>query len=352
MLGSGEWRAFIGNKGGGVIYGELPFTSLNASRILDDTSVASITLSLSTSNPFHVDCDLVNLIRPWEHELVLYRDAELAWVGPVIEPLTFSRDEIQVGGRDLFAWYERNNFPYAKDHLNKDLGDVFAEYATDLIAADPGPSMNLQVQSHKAWAFGDREVRQDYRLMADDMRELARSGVDFTVVGRRLIVGGDFIGVPSLGTLTDDSFIDPSIEARGNSYANVVVVIGGTDDPDFPPVGVKKNHREILKLGQVVTTYTESTIREQVGLDAAAKRRVDFLSAQPFYPSGAFSPDAPVEFEDLLPGARVDLRWQVGCKELIGEYQLKQLEVNVGEDGETVTPTFVPSIGATGAGED
>lgn len=349
-LGHGEWRAFIASKGGETIYGELDYTSLDMSRVLDDASTASVTVNMVSDNPGSYDCDLINLIVPWQHELVLYRDSELAWCGPIVEPLTFSREQVEIGARDLFAWYERNTFPYPHDYLNVDLATILEQYAQDLVNADVisgAPSMNLQIEKvGLAWVSGDREVVLDYRYMADDMRELARSGPDFTCIGRRMIIGGGHLNVPTLGILTDDAFMDLTIEARGGVYANVVVVVGRSEG-GFPPVGIAENLTEIRKTGRVVMVYQEDNIMEQVGLDYAAWDRLRFLSRTPFFPAGSFAPDAPVEFRDLIPGTMAELRMQLGCKILYGHWRISQIDVTVSEGVETITPTFIPAFDPT-----
>lgn len=85
-LGVGEYGVRIVRRAtptsrGGVV-GELTPYSGNWARLLNATSDASVRIPLRDRNGRQSDdCDILNEIRPWRHELEIHRSGHLVWAG-------------------------------------------------------------------------------------------------------------------------------------------------------------------------------------------------------------------------------------------------------------------------------
>lgn len=349
MIGCGTHRVFVQERGGGTRLAEVRWDSLNYGRRLDDMSAASVTVGAAGLADEEC-CGILAELTAWEHEVAIYRDSEEAWVGVVLEPEYLS-DSVTIPGRDLFQWFERRSLAYDRTFAGEDLADIFASHVADALARDPSP--NISVSPTATGIIGDRTVVGAARTRAADaMRELARSGVDFTMKGRTMLVGGEEVPVDAIGIITTDVLDAPKLVPRGLSAASEVTLIGRKPASAAEPVVVTVGGVDPA-IGLVELVATEATIEDAASLGAAAQSRLDMLLEPPEYLSGRLLATAPFDFDDLVPGARVEARVRVGCRDAIGAFRLAAVAVDasVRDDGaqeETVGITLIP-LGTTEA---
>ena len=343
MLGAGVYRAFIQTRGGGDQLAELTWGSLSFGRRLDDVSEASVAVPAGSISGRC--CSVLEIVRAWQHELAIWRDDDEVWVGVVGKP-KYTGAGVVLPARDLFQWFARRLLPFDRSYIDTDLGEIFAQYVEDALSRDTSPNITVETVSATGVSGSRQVLASQYRRADDELRELARSGIDWTMVGRTLRVGGEEVPTGELLMLTTDSFDDPEIEPDGLETATEVTVVGSrSDDPDVPIVGVYGGPDGDLGLVQIVEQ--ESSIEDDASAEAAARTRWEMLHEVPEYVRGALSPFAPVSFDQLVPGARVELRVRAGCHSAIGAARLQALAVDaqVGPEGEVtakVVPTFIP----------
>lgn len=284
------------------------------------------------------DCD------GWSHELSIYRGDTEVWVGPVVE-VAYTRDTVSIQARDLFAWMDRRRLEQDRFFFDTDLSTIFRIYVEDALARDPSPNILMKVK--QCLVDGTREnIGATSRQAGDELRELARSGLDFTMVARVLYIARDLTFPDTFGTFTDEAFDDLTITKNGLDAATEFTVYGDPgDDPDDPVRGTWGDVDPVYGLVQL--TDTDQEILDFGSAELAARGRVEFLNPVPRSIEATFSQIAPVDFNDLRPGIRFPVAAQAGCAELIGEMRLQSLSVTVGEDGsETVTGDLEP-VGAS-----
>lgn len=340
MLGCGEWRAVLQCRGGGVLT-ELPVESLGMGRRLDDMSEASVIVSGASFDGWTAAdrercCGHIASINPWEHELALWRGDHEAWVGPVVQP-AWGVSSVRIGARDLFQWFERRLLETDRDFAGADLGAIAYRLMLDALRRDPTAA--IEFTEAVAGITGDRTVvAAARRRAADELRELFRSGLDFTAYGRRLLMGAE-VPTPAIGPLLVEHFAEPGpvdtldgldaatestmIGARGPSGEPLIAVAGGIDE----------------EFGLLQDVATESGIEDETSLQAAAQTRHDMLGTAPDYVAGNLIAEAPVDFADLVPGARADLRLALFCREVVGDYRLQEVRVTVSASGDVVDET-------------
>lgn len=343
-LGCGPWRAVLQCRGGGQLV-EVPWQHLTMGRRVDDISAASVTvtsqgLSQLRQRAYDDCCGLLATLQPWEHELALWRGGEEVWVGPIQEP-EFGHDAITIPARDLTAWWERRLLGRDRSFTDVDLATIFEQYHADAMQPDPSP--NIHLVTTPTGVTGTRSIRADaYRRAADELRELARSGLDYTAYGRTVRAGGAVVPASDLGMLLTEHFNQPKLVVHGLLATTRAVVIGGRTSTGTPIVGEAGGGND--QLGLLEQVATESSILDAASCNAAAATRVDLLEA-PDYMTGQLLAGAPVAFRDLVPGATADLRVAAMCRAAVGTYRLLALDVSADLDEqsrvtEVVTPTF------------
>lgn len=349
-LGCGHHVVRLQDRGGAVVNAEVAFESLNYRRRVDDMTDARVTIGASGLAGERCCLALSNL-RAWQHEVAVVRDDVAdTWVGVVGDP-DYGGGQVTVPARDLFQWMERRDLPHDRTFVATDLAEVFRQYVLDALERDPSP--NIDVDMHTSGTTGDRSIEAAaHRRAADELRELARSGVDFTMIGRRMLVGGQELPLPPLPLLTDAMVDDPHLVVRGLDAVSEATVIGATDENSRAPHSGTAGGVD-ADIGLVQTTTTESSIKDDASCEAAAQSRVDLLSGSAEFVTAVLRPEAAVAFTDLVPGARWPVAIHVECRLVEATFRLAEVEVtvNVGDDGQTeeVKVTLEPLGAVDGA---
>lgn len=340
ILGCGEYRVVLGLTGG-TFKTELPWIDLDFNYVLDDMGTGRVTIDAAKCNPYHVE--LFSTKDPWELEVSFYRDNELAFVGLPLEP-EFDDNLITLGLRDLFQWFERRRLPYDRSMTN-DLTRIFVQYAEDALDRDTSP--NITIQDVASGVVGTREVlAASFVRAADELRELARDGVDFTMRGRTLRVGGEELtSTEPVLFLLREMVENPVIKPRADETATEWIVKGGGQTAVY---------------GRAIAAGTSLPLIEQVSQEFsilddssaihAAQSRIDMVQVTPVRFSANLRQSAQIRFSELIPGIRVHPMMQVGAREIDQELRLRYVGVSAtgGESGNTenVSVELIP-IGAT-----
>lgn len=349
QLGCEQWHAFVASRGGATIYAELPWATLQAPRlrVLNDSGEARIVVGLEAAAlEDDTDCQLIlERLKPWKHEIHLWRGdngSQADWVGVPGNP-KFGRDTVEIPCLDLSIWFERRTLPTARSYTATDLATIFAQYASDALSRDTSP--NITVTTSPTSITGDRDVTATNRTFAmDEMRELSRSGVDWTMLRRELLGGGVIVPAPQTHVIIEDFFLPEPYEPQGLATASEVWVRGEIGSaPDVPILGHAGGVG--AETGLIERVFTEGTIKDVASANANAQTRLDLLSDPPGLVSGRLLGEAPIQFGELVPGRMLaDMRLRVGVRRITGEYRL--LAVGVAADrrdnAERITCQFEP----------
>lgn len=348
LLGCGTWRVFVATRGGGSLLAELDFENLTLTRKLSDASDCSVVVSGDVS----AECaPVLAEIEPFQHEIVAFRNwapgDTPAWAGPVTVPVWGPLD-LTIGARDLFSWFDRRQLPFGRNFLATDLGSIFGQYMADAMVQDPSPNVHLQFRG-EIGVVGARSVSATGAVIAGDaLRELSRSGVDFTAIGRSVYWGG----MPDntlTATLYDGAILQdaggssPKLTKQGLNMATQVIVNGATlgfgvqvqSTVGFPDA----------EHGLITLVVSEPLIMDAFSATEAGAGRLAFLNPAPHYLTCVLSPQAPVTFEQLIPGIRLDTAFRLGVIDVVGSYRLQGVSVSVANTGdEAVALTLVPLV--------
>lgn len=342
----GEYQCFIARRGGSPTVLEVAFTSLSFGRVLDNTAQASIQIPAVAAGPGANCCEVIEETEPWRDEVLIYRGNEIAFVGPVIS-LDGQSGALQA--QDLFFWMERR---FIQDDLHYwgDISDTFRAVFDK--ALEPDPSPNIDLVTHRTGVNGIRSYKgEEVHRAADLLRELARTALDFTTVGRTVYAGGKEVfsadsqpGTPLL--LHDEGVMSANPIKDGSIFATDIAVFAGSGTGQAarskPLVG--RATRQVDRYGLVQTTATELLINDLDSANQNALSRLEAVQPLPVRTHVVFSPEAAFEFNDLIPGRQVDARLtsSASCTGLMDMARLTSVSVSVSPEGEVVEGDLIP----------
>jgi hypothetical protein len=267
-------------------------------------------------------------------------------VGPVTLP-SWDPLNLVIGARDLFTWLERRTLPFDRSFTTTDLASIFGQYLVDGLNQDASPNISALFLG-QCGRSGVRAVTAVSNTIAGDaLRELSRSGVDFTCIGRQMRFGGLPINVPTTilydpAVYQDPNGATPKLTKQGLNMATRVVVKGGQDaagNQIVSTVGFPDGPHGLIS--QVVS---EPLILDALSATHAGADRLAFLNPAPQYLSCQLTPQAPIRFDELVPGIRIDAAFSVGLTTALGPFRLQAVDVTSGTAGEMVSLTLVPLV--------
>lgn len=363
-----ETTVGLATRGGGTVVAMLPYSSLSYGRRLDD--MGDCTVTVATGDCTDALGTALGDVNPWEHELIVWRGTYQPFVGPVNEA-TWTQDAVTIRARDLFQWTERRQVALGT-HLDRtaDLAEIFTEWAINGIVSTDN-SMRMEFRDiNTAGVSGTREVdNADYRYLSDELRELARTGVDWTMVGREMWIGGeDFIAdllapashdywdrfgvVTNSATVTMDDLpvsptaplitehIDQAQIVRPPGVSRVTVRGAVANGDIAQPVGTAGGTDATL--GRVELIESDMSIRDAATAGTAATNRLSIVGEETM--TCRWLIDSSVRFHHLIPGAKVPVAVEVGCRTIDEDMRLLSVDVSVQGGNEVVTLRLGPVL--------
>lgn len=313
--------------------GFLDATDIKWSRKLNDSSTAQVKINLSGGNT--ECCALAGNLRTWGHQIRISRDGTLVWEGPIIH-LDYGRDELVVDARDVSAWMSRR---VVRSVLDYRAGVDLSEIARGLIehAYSPDdPNVLPYVQIEDSNITGERYYMPfEPKSILDELNELGRTGIDYTVIGRRIAVFPE-LSTNSLTTLRQDDFMSElRVTEDGLGAATYAQVRGRGATGSFG--GIHDFY------GLLARSVTEDNILDADTASLRAQAIVEAGSTVPLYITTAgqsrLSCTAPVGINDLVPGVLVPLVLDVGevCRAVATTMRLVAVDVTVSAAQESVS---------------
>jgi hypothetical protein len=293
---------------------------------------------------------------------VIFRDGVRVWEGP-LTLATYYRDHIELQARDVMHYAYRlglskaynNAYPNvikgverARNILTNELGRRETEsppinvvpFLTFLIEDDDAKT----ARSTTIW---EKTAYED----VDDMA--AHSGIDYTVIGRRIVVWDTTKMLGQTPVMTEADIIgEIVVTSYGMELATFAVSTGadgvyGTSGGADPYYG----RWEIIVANESETGTTDSddetTDPDQDALNSQSKANLAGRNPTPVMvrvPEGSqLSPDSPIKLEDLIPGVQVPLRATLTGRVFSQMQKLRHVEVSADESGEQIGITLVPA---------
>ncbi len=315
---------------------EVEFDRLTWQRTRDTTSQATVTV------PYNC-CGKLADARSWRSELHVIRDSDEVWSGPIVL-MPGCRSGTTIVAEDMFAWlgkrviHANHVFP-----ASPPVEIAEALVRDGLLPDDPGLLDSLMVIA--GGTAQEREYDANSAYVLDSLEDLAKGGIDFTALGRRLILmpEGHVLGRTSL--LTCENFLgDLCVTDDGGDAATRAVVTGKAADGTTVVSGSSGGVDDYYGLLEVLLDDSSVKTAAAAATQAAglvAASQPDRLLVQP--PEGnALDPKSPVTISELVPGVEIPLAIDCTCRTAHASMRLVKLDVTVDADGERVVPQTEP----------
>lgn len=380
-LGCGTYRVFIYDRGGQKMRGEItPIAHLLWHRKRDDISHCLI-----TTNGFGDDCcQLLAALRSWMHEIVVFRDGERVWEGPVTR-ITYKPNEVEIEAKDVMAYVYRR---ILKQGYNDTYQVVNGEQlgvrrVTDrallitvnaLAPDDPNVLPYLTAIVHEDDARESRIVPPYSRTAWEEIDDLAATGgLDYVTVGRRIIYWDTHKPIGKLPELRDKDFSDPPVVTEyGMQLANQFAVTNNSgvwgavyateadpNDPTNPEARIPVPEKYYGRIEQLASAYGEASgggettlTQEQIDslrttLTGQAARNIAGRWPTPLVvrvpDNSALSPDVNLGIQQLVPGVHIPLRATGTCRTVTQWQKLDSITVEATDKTEQVRVVMSPA---------
>ena len=344
--------AFVYDRGGKRrMFQVLPLTTVRWERLRDDISVATVTIV----NP-GPDCQKQMLsVSPNRQELVIFRGDERVWEGP-ISRMAWHRDQIEIEAKDVFHYAYRtimrsaysNAYPNIQTTVQRAvnvLGELGRKEALD-------PPINvLPYVTAYATVDDSQTSRSTIRYQStvyEDIDSMAwRAGLDYTVIGRRILLFDTHTVWFTTPTVTEADFLGEIIVTQyGMEMATHAAVISGEGalgtagalDPYY-------GEWEILD-----TAYNEEGTEAptEAALTSQAQRNLTGRNPVPLHvrvpDNSQLNPNGTLRMEHLVPGARIPLRATLLTLKVAQMQKLDRVVVTEsGDAGEKIAVTLSPA---------
>lgn len=354
MIGCEIHTAFVYDRGGTSRVGQiLPLTQVTWERKRDDISIANV----RTSNPGAQCRSMLANVAPGRHELVIFRGGERVWEGPITR-IGYYHDHVEIEARDVFHYAYRTIMRSAYDNAYPNIGSTVVRAKTIMTAElarkealDPPVNVLPYLTTYEM--AGDAQTSRSTvayeNTVYGDIDSMAQySGMDYTVVGRRVLIFDTHTVFYTTPMVTEADFLGEAVvtvygmelathaavfSSMGNVYG-----LSGANDPYYGEWEILDSaYDEDGTDAPTVAALTSQAQRNLAGrLPAPLVVRVPDNST--LNPSGA------LRMVDLIPGARVPLRATLTTVQVTQQQKLDNVTVTEnGDSGETIQVTLSPA---------
>jgi hypothetical protein len=369
-LGCGTHRVFVYDRGGLVRRGEItPLVNVNWYRKRDDLGGAVV-----TTNGFGRDCgDLLRNLHTWIHELVIYRDGVRVAEGPVTL-IEDSVDGFKIEIKDVMGYVYRrimrqgyNDSFHTVQGIEEGLLTVVQRAGlilSDALARnDPNVLPYVTLLTYPDDARESRVVPDFGKTAWEEIDDMAaNAGLDYSVIGRRIILNDTHRPVGRLAEWRSDYFdAAPVISEYGMLLADYYAVtnnagLWGAVEHEGSPYGgveilVSSFNENGAGADETMTKAQQDAVRqvlvEQAQRGIASRYPAPYIVRVP--DNSQLLPHVPVDINQLVPGVWVPLRAQGTAVEVAQWQKLDQVNVVEADGREQVQVTLSP---APHGGED
>lgn len=369
-LGCGVHQVYVYAQGGQQLLGEItPVAAGTYGRLRDDISNSLINVS-----GFGPDCGaLLASLRCWMHEIVIYRNGIRVWEGPITR-ITHEVGSVQIEAKDMMAYvYRRIMRQGYNDSYRVQQGEQIGltsvvnrakQIIVNALAPfDPNVLPYLTALEFASDARQSRVVPDYSKTAWEEVDDLAATaGLDYTTVGRRIILWDTHRAIGKLPQMRDGDFSNsPIVTEYGMQLANYFAVTNGTgvwgaaiplgQEPfEFPHYG---------PIEQLASAYGESAAASEDVLTPAARLKlVETLEGQAErniagrWPSplivrvpdnSTLNPDVGIGFDQLIPGVHIPLRSDATLRVVEQWQKLDSVTVSFNETGEKIAVVMSPA---------
>ena len=370
-LGCGSYRVFLYEQGGQKLLGEItPVSTLTFTRLRDDISSC-----LLHTNGYSEDCgQLYAKARSWMHEIVVFRDNVRVWEGPITR-IAYTKDDVEFEAKDVMAYVYRRVMRQGYNDqyrlIKKGTGGAPDEYlgllsvvrraamliTQGLAPFDPNVLPDLTALEYNNDAKESRFVADWSRTIWEEVDDLAATaGLDYTTVGRRILLWDTHRAIGRLPEMRDGDFSEsPIVTEYGMQLANFMGVTNGSGVVGYTWQGASTypfGPIEMLASSYSDAASSDLQTPEQLkqatdALIEQAKRNIAHRFPAPVIvripDNSTLSPNANVGFQQLIPGVWLPLRSVSTPRKVLQWQKLDSVSVEVDDKGEKVHVVVSPA---------
>lgn len=345
QIGCTSHSASVRDVNGGIVSSASALVEVSYSRVLNDVSTATIRIA-----PDGDCCGTLGLVRSWRHWLWIDQEGTPAWSGPIVN-VQWLADEVVINAVDILGLLDRRVPHQSKTFTDTDLTDI-AEFLIDDGFAPDDPGHTVTVIGGKSGVTGGREYEINIGQTADHLRDLAETGIDFTVLGSTVVLLSEtFCDV--VGRIADADLPEGlRVTEDGASLVTRWVVAGSDDSGVVGTAGGTDTYYGLLEKYEQQTSVTTQAAADS---SAAAKLRAS-RTAPVFIDTSqvTLSPLTNIPAESLVPGWCVDVTSTATCRDIIQRLKITGVQVtesagSVEDPGEIRTQIQVAAPGLTTA---
>lgn len=331
--------------------------SVQWQRVRDDISLADVTVS----SPGPECLRLLEQIEPGRHEMVLFRGTQRVWEGPItlmVEQQGLT-PTVQLQARDVMHYAYRlimrrtysNKFPNIVTTVSR---------AANILRTEMGrretenPPINvvphMQVITSTDMARTSRVTKPYQATAFEDIDSLAAySGLDYTVIGRRIVLFDRHHALGRTPTVTQADFLgDVRISVYGMELATFAAVTGGNGMYGIAG-GSNSYYGQWEILDSAYDEEADSAAPTQGELNSQARRNLSGRLPTPVQirvpENSQINPSGVFTIDNLIPGIQVPVRAKLAIREVQQYQKLQKVQVNDDANGERIQVTLVPSTG-------
>jgi hypothetical protein len=356
-----------------ALFDIVPYLKLKYTRVRDDISTCSIAVSTDD-----VDC-CANLakLEAGRHEILIMRNGVRVWEGPIVR-ITYSSSVVEIEARDVWHYVYRtilqseyNNAYPATDFATERVRTILeTELGRGWEAVSPPVNIvpYLDVRTDVDTANTSRLTLPFEKTAWEEIDDMAaRSGIDYTCIGRSLIVFDTNYVLGRTVALTDADFDGEIIVSQ---YGMNLCTFSAVTDGQGHWSATKVEDDYYGPWEMLETSYSvQDTIQCSVeGADDAAYGEMHEQTVRNLnnrYPSpvvvrvpdnSRLNPDTGLTINDLVPGVRIPLSATQTCKKLAQEQKLDKVTFTLENNDEVITVVMSPAPGTitvddTGTGD-
>lgn len=361
---------YITDRGGSQRVGQLvDISQIRWDRRRDETSEAQV---IVRGDACSAQAPLLRQIEPKRSEMVIYRDNERVWEGPV-NRVGWHADRVEIVARDVTDYlFHRplskewdNSYPNTtevtarmQEILEYELNNDFSFLADDgvtpvIFPAWESVSPPANIAEHVTIHNFPNEARTSALTTAFQMTvgehldNFARSGgIDYTTVGRAIHIWDVSRSLGRGRTLTEaDFFGEVIVTAYGSDFAAAAFTVAS--DGRFGGAGSVDDYYG--PWAKIFTVYDEDETDppSQADLNSQAQRNLVGRNPVPIEvrvpDNSSLRLSTGLGFDQLVPGVQFPLLATLNARRVSQMQKLHRVVVTEDPQGETIQTTFVPA---------
>jgi hypothetical protein len=273
--------------------------------------------------------ELTDQIIPWLHWVSVWNGQALQWRGP-IQDVQFDNAGMTITAKDVATFMWRTRTVTTKSWSSLDIASIAADMWRDMLQLHNITAEPLVLPALSGMGRYNVSIKADVRMLNQEMSDLAKLGLRWTVIKGRPVIGTQPTGIAAeLGECHLSA--GAKIQRSGARTSNDVRV-----------QGKNYSHTERVELGglHLQTIVSIDDVFGVSNITAAAReqalKRGVIKNILVIPSSGTLSADAPVELDTLVPGVRLSVT-ALGMQSV---FELQKVEVAGSSSGATVAITM------------